>query len=243
MAGYHLQRARGAKGLNTDRLEQQGKPCYSDKLYDLFYMEDYIHLLSGDEVDLEKHDGESSGSWQSYPVQYFALHGNPANDGWTGTGGSVAVDRTPQEYPFSAMSLSCYGGLAHGSSIPNAWLFEQEGYENRPSVFIGSTGVSYFSGHWSMPTGSDLVLEGYHDGLESGKTAGRALADAKRKVYSYGYDEGLLEGAAYLLDSVLMDGRVTAMNRAAGLDFQLYGDPFLTKEDMVRSNSTGCSYD
>jgi hypothetical protein len=249
MAAYHYARASGTSGLNRQRLEEMyGKECPAAGM-DFYYLS-YVRPFGGFfnySEGVHRHEyGKPSGSgpqeYSAFPLQYFAFHGSPENDRWFAD--DVPVIRAEsQPYPFSSMSASCFGGFLSGSSIPETWLLSQTTADsNKPSAFVGSTDISYFSDILDFPIGADIIVNDYHGGLESGKTMGQALRDAKQHIYAYDYSDRPLGGLINWLKTSFGENLAIRQNRKNAITYQLYGDPLLTKADMINSNSSGCDW-
>ncbi len=248
MADYHISRSRGSSGLNGDRmLEAYGRPCpyYDLDFYYLYEMPEssgHFTVLEGVHVQPHMQDVEVEGfpEWHAYPMQYFSFHGAPGTY-WADDQGNPVIRAESQLYPFLAFSTACYGGFLTGSSIAETWLYSKTTHwGNRPNAFIGSTGISYHStASVPLPLGGQLLRNEFHSEFESGKTAGEALAAAKQATYDYEYTD-LTGQLSDLLHSIFTGSENRKMNRKVAMEYQLYGDPFLTKKDMVNSNDPAC---
>ena len=251
MANYHSERSRGVYGLNDYRLSNEySKPCPNHLMtfYYIFTLPNMIKHFDYNEVETEQYRymrfDEPVFIWEAgsdnqgtnhnaYPIQYYSAHGSPNRPEWIDEDGKTVLYPSPQDYSFLAVSLACYGGYLTGDSIAETWLFQNTYWNNAPNVFIGSTDFSYFDSGYIRPIGGDLLLNKFHEEFDSGNTAGEALLSAKKYVYSHKY-EGL---SSWVFTD---NNEACVKNQKVAVEYQLYGDPLLTKADMINSKDLGC---
>jgi len=252
MTEYHISKANGIYGLNKERLEDKYGPRRIGNVIWYYLMssrDQSLHAKGHPEIKSYEIPGPSlfgffdepgeEPDMDAYPIHYYMLHGNFKNTRWSTVDNVTGVtNKDTFPYPFAVLSLACYGGSLYGdASIPPMWMFN--GYTDvetvTPNVFIGSTRVSYFGNTKDVPVGSDIFFEEFHGNFDSGMEIGNAFLMAKKEVYGYDYDGNLVVGLRDFISSVKGDAKVKAINRKVALEYQLYGDPLLTKWDMTQA--------
>jgi len=234
---------------NSSKIKQLYGDVYlidQNKYYLLYSGDQYLNARGYSDIDSYQVQGEtlldplfSSGQpdRNTYPVHYYMLHGSLKNTRWIDDQGTVGVTNADIiDRSFVVLSLACYGGSLYTErSIPYVWLYHgfSDMDETVPNVVIGSSHVSHFGRNKQLLVGSDILFKEFHNNLNSGINSGYSLHIAKYKLYNYEYDGNLLAGFKDFVSSVMDDPKIEAVNKKVALEYQLYGDPLLTKKSLM----------
>jgi hypothetical protein len=112
-----------------------------------------------------------------------------------------------------------------------------------PNAYIGSTEVVWTNNLPDLPVGSALFIQKFHANFESGKNIGQSLVLTKNSMWNYEseYQNRIIGGAVYSIrTAMLKDDSIGKINQQTAMSFQLYGDPLLTKEDLINAKNPKC---